>query len=124
MAELIIWTYDRVPKGARGLVRDLRLRWACEEADLVYAVRTIPFDGREANHLARQPFGQVPFLNDGSLEIFESEEMTQTDTRSWTEVPFGNATVTAGRALPWDATIPVTIPNTNIRIQGSGDGRR
>ena len=72
MSELTIWTYDWVPEGPRGFVRDLRLRWACEEADLVYAVRTIPFDGRETNHLARQPFGQVPFLSDGELEIFES----------------------------------------------------
>ncbi|KQY95162.1 glutathione S-transferase [Caulobacter sp. Root1455] len=72
MSELIIWTYDWVPEGPRGFVRDLRLRWACEEAELAYAVRTIPFDGRETNHLERQPFGQVPFLNDGALEIFES----------------------------------------------------
>ena len=72
MGELTIWTYDWVPEGPRGFVRDLRLRWACEEADLSYVVRTIPFDGRETNHLARQPFGQVPFLNDGELEIFES----------------------------------------------------
>jgi S-DNA-T family DNA segregation ATPase FtsK/SpoIIIE len=35
-------------------------------------VRTVPFDGRETNHLSRQPFGQVPFLSDGELEIFES----------------------------------------------------
>ncbi len=72
MSELTIWTYDWVPEGPRGFVRDLRLRWACEEADLTYAVRSVPFDGRETNHLARQPFGQVPFLSDGELEIFES----------------------------------------------------
>ena len=72
MSELTIWTYDWVPEGPRGFVRDLRLRWACEEAGLTYAVRTIPFEGRETNHLARQPFGQVPFLDDGGLEMFES----------------------------------------------------
>ena len=72
MSVLTIWTYDWVPEGPRGFVRDLRLRWACEEAGLAYTVKTIPFDGRETNHLARQPFGQVPFLNDGELEIFES----------------------------------------------------
>src|SRR5882724_10871164 len=72
MSELTIWTLDWVPAGPRGFVRDLRLRWACEEAGLTYAVRTIPFEGRETNHLARQPFGQVPFLDDGGLEIFES----------------------------------------------------
>jgi glutathione S-transferase len=72
MSELTIWTYDWVPEGPRGFVRDLRLRWACEEAGFAYTVRTVPFDGREANHLAQQPFGQVPYLRDGDLQIFES----------------------------------------------------
>lgn len=72
MADLIIWTYDRVPEMPRGFVRDLRLRWACEEAGLAYSVRTVPFEGRETNHLARQPFGQIPFLSDGGVEMFES----------------------------------------------------
>ena len=72
MSELTIWTLDWVPQGPRGFVRDLRLRWACEEAGIPYAVRTVPFDGRETNHLADQPFGQVPFLKDHGVEIFES----------------------------------------------------
>ncbi len=72
MSELVIWTLDWVPQGPRGLVRDLRLRWACEEAGLAYSVRTVPFDGRETNHLKHQPFGQVPFLTDGAVEMFES----------------------------------------------------
>jgi glutathione S-transferase len=72
MSGLTIWTYDWVPQGPRGFVRDLRLRWACEEAGLAYEVRTVPFDGRETNHLERQPFGQAPFLDDGALKIFES----------------------------------------------------
>jgi glutathione S-transferase len=69
---LTIWTYDWVPEGPRGFVRDLRLRWAAEEAGLAYGVRTIPFEGRETNHLDRQPFGQVPFLEDGDIRLFES----------------------------------------------------
>lgn len=73
MAEkLTIWTYDWVPEGPRGFVRDLRLRWAAEEAGLAYDIRTVPFDGREINHLDSQPFGQVPFLADGDIRIFES----------------------------------------------------
>src|SRR4051812_30352658 len=72
MSDLTIWTLDWVPPGPRGFVRDLRLRWACEEAGLAYAVRTIAFDDRETNHLDHQPFGQVPFLQDGKLELFES----------------------------------------------------
>lgn len=72
MDDLTIWTYDWVPEGPRGFVRDMRLRWACEEAGLAYAVRSVPFEGRETNHLARQPFGQIPFLDDGGIKIFES----------------------------------------------------
>lgn len=72
MSEITIWTLDWVPEGPRGFVRDLRLRWACEEAGLGYTVRSVPFEDRETNHLDRQPFGQVPFLTDGDVEMFES----------------------------------------------------
>lgn len=72
MSELVIWTLDWVPEGPRGFVRDMRLRWACEEAGLPYTVQTIAFEDRATNHLARQPFGQVPFLNDGDVKLFES----------------------------------------------------
>ena len=72
MSDLIVWTYDWVPEGPRGFVRDLRLRWACEEAGLAYAVRTVPFKDRGPEHFAHQPFGQIPFLSDGDLELFES----------------------------------------------------
>lgn len=72
MSELVIWTYDWVPDSPRGFVRDLRLRWACEEAGLDYAVRTIAFEDRQTNHLDRQPFGQIPMLSDGEIEMFES----------------------------------------------------
>jgi len=72
MSELIVWTFDWVPAGPRGFVRDMRLRWACEEAGLAYSVQTVPFEERGPDHLARQPFGQVPFLSDGGIELFES----------------------------------------------------
>lgn len=72
MNDITIWTLDWVPNGPRGFVRDLRLRWACEEAGLAYAVRTIAFDDRATNHLSQQPFGQVPFLTDGEIKMFES----------------------------------------------------
>lgn len=69
---LTIWTFDWVPEGPRGHVRDFRLRWACEEAGLDYEVRSVPFKNRGAEHFARQPFGQVPFLEDGGITLFES----------------------------------------------------
>lgn len=70
---LTIWTYDWVPQGPRGHVRDLRLRWACEEAGLPYSVASIRFEDRTGpDHLARQPFAQVPALQDGEIRLFES----------------------------------------------------
>jgi glutathione S-transferase len=72
MDELILTTFDWVPAMPRGYVRDLRVRWALEEAGLPYRVESVPFRARNAEHLAHQPFGQVPWLIDGELSIFES----------------------------------------------------
>ncbi|MFP2956652.1 glutathione S-transferase family protein [Myxococcus sp. 1LA] len=72
MAELVLTTYDWVPKAPRGYVRDLRVRRALEEAGLPYRVESTPFRDRNAEHLAHQPFAQVPWLTDGDLSLFES----------------------------------------------------
>jgi len=72
MSELVLTTYDWVPELPRGLVRDLRVRWALEEAGLPYRVESTPFHDRGPEHFAAQPFGQVPWLTDGDLTIFES----------------------------------------------------
>jgi glutathione S-transferase len=73
MTTLTIWTYDWVPQGPRGHVRDIRLRWACEEAGLPYTIHSVAFEDRTApDHLARQPFAQVPALQDGEIKLFES----------------------------------------------------
>jgi len=67
-----ITTYDWVPPFAVGYVRDLRIRWACEEAGLPYRIETTSVREKTAQHFARQPFGQVPILQDGDLSLFES----------------------------------------------------
>ena len=96
MADLILTTYDWVPDAPRGYVRDLRVRWALEEAGLPYRVASTPFDGRKPEHFAHQPFGQVPWLTDGDLTIFESgaillhlgalsDRLTPTDRRGRSE---------------------------------------
>ena len=43
-----------------------------DEALAGETLATVPFDDRETNHLDRQPFGQVPMLEDGDLRLFES----------------------------------------------------
>ena len=72
MPDLTLITYDWVPPPPRGYVRDLRVRWALEEAALPYRVASTPFDDRGPAHLAHQPFGQAPWLTDGDLSIFET----------------------------------------------------
>lgn len=69
---LTITTYDWVPDMPRGYVRDIRARWACEEAGLDYDIDTVPLVPKSDEHFARQPFGQVPMLKDGVVELFES----------------------------------------------------
>jgi glutathione S-transferase len=58
MADLILTTFDWVPELPRGFVRDLRVRWALEEAGLHYRVEGVPFGDRTPAHFAHQPFGQ------------------------------------------------------------------
>ena len=72
MGELILTTFDWVPEMPRGYVRDLRVRWALEEAGLPYRVESVPFKDRGEEHFAHQPFGQVPWLTDGDISIFET----------------------------------------------------
>jgi glutathione S-transferase len=72
MVDLILTTFDWVPETPRGYVRDIRVRWALEEAGLPYRVEDVPFRARNAEHFSHQPFGQVPWLTDGDISIFES----------------------------------------------------
>lgn len=72
MSDYIITTFDWVPEVPRGYVRDLRLRWALEEAGFDYEIQTTPFRDRGEAHFDRQPFGQVPWLSHGDTTIFES----------------------------------------------------
>jgi glutathione S-transferase len=72
MADLVLTTFDWVPDGPRGLVRDIRVRWALEEASLPYRVASVPFRERGAEHFLHQPFGQVPWLTDDGISMFES----------------------------------------------------
>ena len=97
MPDLTLTTFDWVPEPPRGYVRDLRVRWALEEAGLPYRVRSVPFKNRTDEHFAHQPFGQVPWLTDGDISLFESgaillhlggysETLMPADPRGRTEV--------------------------------------
>jgi len=65
-----------VPRGAQGLVKDLRVRWALEEAGLDYRVRLVGAE-RPTGYVKDQPFNQVPCLRDDKVQIFESGAILQ-----------------------------------------------
>lgn len=71
-ASIEITCFDWVPDFARGYVRDLRLRWACEEMGLTYRERPISAMNRPEWYFEEQPWGQVPVLRDGDIRLFES----------------------------------------------------
>ena len=73
MSKPIITAYDWVPWFARGLVRDLRVRWALEEVGQDYDVRYLPQGSqKEPPHRVLQPFGQIPTYEADGLTLFES----------------------------------------------------
>jgi glutathione S-transferase len=62
-----------VPPFAQGLVRDLRVRWALEEAGIPYREWLIGAEDKAtAAYRALQPFGQVPAILEDELKLFES----------------------------------------------------
>jgi glutathione S-transferase len=70
---LILTTFRSVPEFAIGYVRDLRVRWALEEAGLPYTVRSLAFqEAATPAYRREQPFSQIPVLQDGGLSLFES----------------------------------------------------
>ena len=72
-APIEITAFDWVPDFARGLVRDLRLRWALEEAGLSYRVRLLDaMAERPEDYFLEQPFGQVPVFVEGDVHMFET----------------------------------------------------
>lgn len=73
MSTIRVSAFRWVPPFAQGLVRDLRVRWALEEAGLAYEARLIgPEDQASTGYRSLQPFGQVPVYEEDGLALFES----------------------------------------------------
>ncbi len=68
-----ISAFSWVPQGARGFVKDLRVRWALEECGIAYEeYLTRPLGECAEEYRRWQPFGQVPAYRDEQVEMFES----------------------------------------------------
>lgn len=72
-AATVISGFNNVPPPVRGVVRDLRIRWALEEIGRDYRMEL--FDAmapRSEEYREWQPFAQVPAFDDGEIRMFES----------------------------------------------------
>lgn len=70
---ITISAFKSVPEFARGQVRDLRVRWALEEAGLPYRTRLLEQgDQDKPEYRALQPFGQVPIFEEDGQILFET----------------------------------------------------
>jgi glutathione S-transferase len=75
---ITITAFDWVPDFARGKVRDLRVRWALEEAGLPYKVRLLAQGDQDKDDYRKlQPFGQVPIMEEDGFVLFESGAIVQ-----------------------------------------------
>jgi glutathione S-transferase len=100
MTTIRVSVFRAVPPFAQGLVRDLRVRWALEEAGLAYAEKVIgPEDQKSEAYRRLQPFGQVPAYEEGDLVLFESgaivHHIAQRSAALMPVDPAGRARVTA-----------------------------
>ena len=69
----IITAFAASPDRGRGMARDMRVRWALEEVGQAYEARLLSFaEMKQAAHLARQPFGQIPTYEDDDVTLFET----------------------------------------------------
>jgi glutathione S-transferase len=98
---ITISAFRWVPDFAKGQVRDLRARWALEEAGLPYRTRLLEQgDQDKPEYRALQPFGQVPILEEDGLVLFESGAIVlHVGERSETLLP--KESVARARATQW-----------------------
>lgn len=100
-AAIEVSAYDWVPEPAKGLVKDLRVRWMLEELGLPYRVRFLQaFAPKPDDYMKEQPFGQVPTYRDDEVQLFESGAiLIYLAEKHNALLPFGPAT--KARAIGW-----------------------
>jgi glutathione S-transferase len=119
-SRLEITAFDWVPDFARGFVRDLRPRWACEEIGLDYAEHLISAINRPADHFLFQPWGQVPVLDDGGVRLFESGaillHLAEKDARLLPRDPQARANTLAWLFAAYNSVEPMLFELGNVDL--------
>lgn len=125
-ATIEITAFNWVPDFARGLVRDIRVRWALEEAGLPYRVRLLDaMTERPQDYFQEQPFGQVPIFVEGELGMFETGAiLLHLGERSETLLP--SDPVERARAMCWliaalNSIEPMIFELVNIDVFNRGE---
>ena len=119
-APIEITAFEWVPDFAQGFVRDLRPRWACEEAGLPYRERLISAVERPDWYFNEQPWGQVPHLRDGDVSLFESGaillHLGDKDEHLLPRDPQGRANATAWLFAALNSIEPMSFELGNVTI--------
>ena len=97
---ITITAFERSPDRGRGMARDVRVRWALEEAGRPYEVKLLSFEEmKQPAYLASQPFGQIPAYEEDGLTLFESGAIIlhigDRHGGLWPSDPHGRARATA-----------------------------
>lgn len=112
---ITLTTYTWVPDFAAPLMRAFRVRWALEEAGLPYQVRTVALgpEQRSPEHLARQPFGQAPAIEEDGLTLFESGAIALYVAEK-SEALLPNDPIRRARAIAW---LVAALNSVEIAVQ-------
>ena len=84
MSKPVLTAYNWAPDEGRGLVRDMRVRWALEEVGQPYDVRYLNWGEQKSEaHRARNPFGQVPAFEADGIVQWESGAIVLHIAQTW-----------------------------------------
>lgn len=121
-----ITAFSWVPDFAKGFVRDLRPRWACEEIGLPYSERLLDATSeRPHDYFSEQPWGQVPVVHDGDLHIFESGAILfhigEKDERLLPRDPQGRASTISWLFAAFNSVEPLFCELGNVLLFSAGE---
>jgi glutathione S-transferase len=123
-ATLEITAFKWVPDFAQGFVRDLRPRWACEEIGLDYSERLLGLE-RPDSYYREQPWGQVPVINDGGIEMFESGaillHIAEKDERLMRRDPQSRASTISWLFAAFNSIEPLFFELGNVDLFAKGE---
>ena len=121
----MITAFKSSPDRGAGLARDMRVRWALEEVGQPYNVRLVTFEEmKQPEHMALQPFGQIPTYEDDGVVLFESGAIVLYIAERYTGL-LPKDLAHRAKALSWvfaamSTVEPPIVERDNVRFFESG----